>query len=172
MRVLLLILSIIVSFKINASNNERLTFSECRFSIVISDDWHLVSNPSKKNKCQLEIQNPKINGSLTVALGYDEFLKVASENGFDYFNNSWVSLGRQSTFDKATFIRFTHWEGLKGTMAIGCHNETGGYVGMCPYETAVLRESDTPDGAVLIIKGRAEESRYLEEIYKTLAPEY
>lgn len=171
MRVALLIVIIFFTFKTDANTNQRLTFSECRFSIEIGEDWRQSSIPTLNNKCELEVQNPSINGTLTVRLAYEEFLKVALENGFDYFNNSWVALGRQGTYDKASKIKFTHWEGLKGTMAVGCHKEDG-YVGVCPHQTIVLRESEIIDGTILVVQGRADNESSIEEIYKTLAPVY
>ena len=171
MRPLFIILTFIFSFNLNANSSERSLFSECRFSVVLGKDWNVLAIPTLKNKCKLEVQNLKLDANLSVSLGYDQFLTVVSQNGFDYFNNSWVTRGRQGISEKASIIDFEYWQGVKGIITSGCHSKAG-YSGICLHQTIVLREDETFDGTVLLIKGTAKKSIDLEEVYKTLLPVY
>ncbi|MBL1384563.1 MAG: hypothetical protein COA35_007720 [Colwellia sp.] len=172
MRAFLPILLAIITLQIKAEEGKTYTFNECRFSIELTSDWYIEASPKKDSKCELHIINNKSHSSVTelyVSLGRSEFLNVASSNGFDYFKGDWVTLGRQSSYVKASEIQFGAWIGVKGKVHSGCHNGSG-YIGICSHYSVVIREAKLIDGTVILIRGRAINEQILKSTYETIKP--
>ena len=171
MRVILLIFLSLLTSNVSASSSERFHFKECRYSIALSNDWRFSKKPSSKNNCELEVVNSNINASISISIGYKEYLILLSEQGFDYFNKEWVTVGRQGSKERAEKVTLKHWHGFKGIVASGCHNAKG-YIGICSREILVLRESDIVDGNSLIVSSSFENSVDLTKVYNSIQPEY
>ncbi|KZN66454.1 hypothetical protein N473_08670 [Pseudoalteromonas luteoviolacea CPMOR-1] len=171
MRVFVLVLVFFLSLDVGANNTQRLAFTDCWFSVAFNEDWQVTSKPVKRNKCKLEAKHKNSSANLSISVGYSEYLQVLSEHGFDYFNQQWVTVGRQGATESAEPVKFKHWQGLKGTVAVGCHDD-GGYIGICPHDVLVLRESSMRDGNVLIIKSFSETEMDFSDIYNTLEAAY
>lgn len=133
------------------------------------EGWNIVDLPSTQNKCNLKLQSDSSKDEIHVSLAYNEYLVVANELGFDYFNGAWLTMGRQGSRSKADEIETDIWEGLGGTMEAGCHS-TAGYVGTCVHSSIVLREKEIADGRVLTIQSNVQNPLVIEKIYKTLQP--
>jgi hypothetical protein len=166
MKVIFLIFLSLFTSNIIASSSERFVFKDCWYSIALSNNWSFNKKPSSKNNCELEVVNPKINANISISVGYKEYLILLREQGFDYFNNEWVTVGRQGSKGKAEKVILKHWHGFKGIVASGCHNEKG-YVGICSSEILVLRESEMVDGNTLIVSSSFESPVDFTKIYNS-----
>lgn len=132
----------------SASKHHR-TPKHCGFEFDYPSDWVITSSDDKT--CRVQLRPGDLSSrmkardvdlyTLEVALEGRDFLYSAATY-FDFIRGKWLVRGRQGATTDAEVVVTERWHGLRGTVAAGCHHESGGYAGLCESPVVVLRDDD------------------------------
>lgn len=171
----MLTLVILFLAQLSPANEESVhADSSCGYEFRYSAEWLAVADVQESRKCTVTIRPKDYKKrmaerdvdvyTLILQVSEGSFLTAAEEAGFDFYDGSWVTVGRQGARDTAELYKTANLSGLHGEITSGCHHEKGGYAGLCSIEVFVLRDEEDRN---LILHAKPEAKSAIPLILKT-----